>query len=245
VVKRWLTKTYSSKTSPNLQAEIGQLAKWLFLSLDDIDWSRTRAYCLPGPGLIRINLEGREPQGAVRLEAYASLRDEIVHKLQVLDDPTTGRPIQATVVVREEAYHGRYLDRMPDIVYMPFESGYLAANPVTFSSSAVIIEGLVPSGFHRMHGILIAKGPDIVKGATINGATILDVAPTLLYLMDNEIPRDLDGGVLTELFEDAFLAQHPLVYGEASLEGERRPVELSAEDQGAILERLKGLGYID
>jgi predicted AlkP superfamily phosphohydrolase/phosphomutase len=245
VVKRWLTKTYAAKTSPNLQAELGRLAKWLFLSLDDIDWSRTQAYCLTGPGLIRINLEGREPEGAVKPEAYAPLREEIVGKLQTLADPTTGRPIQATVVVREEAYHGRYLDRMPDIVYMPFEGGYLAANPVMFSASTVVIDGLVPSGFHRMQGIFLASGPHIVRGATINRPTIMDLAPTVLYLMGGEIPRDMDGRVLTELFEEVFIAEHPIVYGEASPEVERPWVELSTEDQLAVLERLKGLGYID
>jgi predicted AlkP superfamily phosphohydrolase/phosphomutase len=245
VVKRWLTKTYRAKTSPHLQVELGQLARWLFLSLEDIDWSRTKAYCQTGPGLIRVNLEGREPQGAVKPEAYTTLRAEIVQKLQTLTDPMTGRPIQATVVVREATYHGRYLDRMPDIVYMPFEGGYLAANPVMFNSSKVIIDGLVPSGFHRMQGIFLAKGPDIVRGAAIDRPTIMDLAPTILYLMGGKIPRDMDGRVLTELFDEAFLAKHPIMYGEASPEGERPRMELSAEDQWAVLERLKGLGYID
>jgi predicted AlkP superfamily phosphohydrolase/phosphomutase len=181
----------------------------------------------------------------VKPEAYTTLRAEIVQKLQTLTDPMTGRPIQATVVVREATYHGRYLDRMPDIVYMPFEGGYLAANPVMFNSSKVIIDGLVPSGFHRMQGIFLAKGPDIVRGAAIDRPTIMDLAPTILYLMGGKIPRDMDGRVLTELFDEAFLAKHPIMYGEASPEGERPRMELSAEDQWAVLERLKGLGYID
>jgi predicted AlkP superfamily phosphohydrolase/phosphomutase len=245
VVKRWLTKTYTAKTSPNLQAELGRLAKWLFLSRDDIDWSRTKAYCLTGPGLIRINLAGREPEGSVSPEAYAALREEIAGKLRALTDPMTNRPILAQVVVREEAYHGRYLDRMPDIVYMPFEGGYLAANPVMFTSSAVVIDGLVPSGFHRMQGIFLASGPPIVRGAMLNSPTIMDLAPTVLYLMGGKIPQDMDGRVLTELFEEVFLAEHPIVHGDASPEAERPRVELSTEDQLAVLERLKGLGYID
>jgi hypothetical protein len=51
--------------------------------------------------------------------------------------------------------------------------------------------------------------------------------------------------VLTELFEESFLKEHPVVYTAAAAEDDRPVDDLSAEDQAAVLERLKGLGYID
>jgi hypothetical protein len=132
--------------SPGMQAELGRATHQLFLSPKDIDWPRTKAYCQTEPGLIRINLQGREPRGVVSPQAYHALRSEIVQKLRCMEDPSTARTIQATVVVREEAYHGRYLDKMPDIVYMPFDAGYRTLNPVMFISSKIVLGGFGPTG---------------------------------------------------------------------------------------------------
>lgn len=244
-VRRWLTKTYSSKSTATLQAELGRAANRFFLSLQDIDWSRTKAYCQIGPGLIRINLQGREPRGIVKPEAYRALREELVQRLHALADPTTGRTIRARVVTRDEVYHGKYLDQMPDIVYMAFEAGYLAGNPVAFHSNKIVVSGLGPSGFHRMDGILLAKGRHLRKAVKINGASIMDIAPTLLYLMGSEVPKDMDGRVLTEIFKEEFVDAHPIVYGETVCAGEHQRVGISPEDQALLMERLKGLGYID
>ena len=245
VVKRWLTKAYISKRTQHMQADFSRLANRLFLSLEDVDWLKTKAYCQIGPGLIRINLEGREPRGAVMPQDYHAVRQELVERLHALRDPTTGRTIQAQVVAREEAYQGRYLDRMPDIVYMAYEDGYMAGNPVAFISDRVIIGGLGPSGFHRMDGILLAKGGPLRKGQHLKPAHLMDIAPTLLYLMGCEVPKDMDGQVLKELFEEGFLMKHPITFAEAAPEGDRPAVDISADDQMAILNRLKGLGYID
>ncbi len=168
-----------------------------------------------------------------------------MQKLRSIQDPTAGRPIQATVVVREEAYHGRHLEKMPDIVYMAFGAGYWTLNPAVFISNKIIVDGMGPSGFHRMDGILLVRGEHIKKGARIDVANIMDVAPTILYLMGCEVPKDMDGRVLTELFTEGFLEEHPIAYGDPLSEGERQTVEVSPDDQLVILERLKGLGYVD
>jgi hypothetical protein len=55
----------------------------------------------------------------------------------------------------------------------------------------------------------------------------------------------MDGRVLTELFTEEYLEENPIVYGEPTSEGEQQSGEISVEDQAVILERLKGLGYID
>jgi predicted AlkP superfamily phosphohydrolase/phosphomutase len=44
----------------------GKLARRVFLSEDDIDWSRTRAYATGHMGQIDVNLKGREPQARCR-----------------------------------------------------------------------------------------------------------------------------------------------------------------------------------
>ena len=67
-------------------------------------------------------------------------------------------------------------------------------------------------GTHRLHGILVARGPHFKKNAEISGARLIDFAPTLLYLLGQPVPRDMDGKVLSDLFKPEYLQSHPVVY---------------------------------
>lgn len=47
-------------------------------------------------------------------------------------------------------------------------------------------------------GVLIMKGPAIKRRYNIQGANLFDITPTILYLMDLPIGRDMDGKVLKD-----------------------------------------------
>jgi predicted AlkP superfamily phosphohydrolase/phosphomutase len=74
--------------------------------------------------------------------------------------------------------------------------------------------GEAPSGTHAgaPDGVLLALGDGIRAGATLERASVLDVAPTVLYLMGLPLARDLDGRVLTEILEEDFVRNHPATY---------------------------------
>ena len=59
-------------------------------------------------------------------------------------------------------------------------------------------------------GVLLLYGDGIRPGALITGARLEDFAPTLLYGLGFPVARDLDGQVLTSVFDDRFLARNPL-----------------------------------
>jgi predicted AlkP superfamily phosphohydrolase/phosphomutase len=61
-------------------------------------------------------------------------------------------------------------------------------------------------------GYFIAVGDGIRPGAHVRGASVVDVAPTILYLMGLPIARDLDGRVLTEILDEDFARAHPVTY---------------------------------
>jgi predicted AlkP superfamily phosphohydrolase/phosphomutase len=61
-------------------------------------------------------------------------------------------------------------------------------------------------------GFLIAVGDGIRPGATLGQASVLDLAPTLLYLMGLPVARDMDGRVLTEMLEESVTRGQPLTY---------------------------------
>jgi predicted AlkP superfamily phosphohydrolase/phosphomutase len=96
---------------------------------------------------------------------------------------------------------------------------------------------------HTPYGILVAAGPRIRRGARIWGASILDVAPTLLHLFGEPIPLDMDGKPLAALFDERWLAARAPRYAAASrmAEAEATP---SSEASDEVLERLEGIGYM-
>lgn len=61
-------------------------------------------------------------------------------------------------------------------------------------------------------GFVIIVGSAVRPGAGTLRASILDVTPTLLYLMGLPVGRDMEGRVLTEIVEDAFAREHPVSY---------------------------------
>ena len=61
-------------------------------------------------------------------------------------------------------------------------------------------------------GVLLAVGNGIRAGAVPRQASILDVAPTLLYLMGLPVARDMEGRVLTEILDEGFAHAHPVTF---------------------------------
>jgi hypothetical protein len=59
-------------------------------------------------------------------------------------------------------------------------------------------------------GFLLAVGDGIKPGASLARASVLDVAPTVLYLMGLPVARDMEGRVLTEILDESFTRGRPL-----------------------------------
>lgn len=223
------------------------LLKTLFLSFEDVDWSRTVAYSLGNVGQIHLNVVGREPLGCVPPgEAYERARDEIIARLWELRDPETGEQVVETVYRREEIYHGDELERAPDIVFIPRRLEYFGFGEYEFGSHK-IIEAMERgiSGTHRMNGIFLAYGAGIRPGVVVDGANLVDLAPTILYLMGEPIPEHVDGRILTEILRgDVVVTPRK----ERPDQWQRPPDEpaptLSQEDEALLRERLRSLGYV-
>ena len=96
-----------------------------------------------------------------------------------------------------------------------------------------------------MEGILIAHGRNIRKGHSFEEARLIDLAPTVLHLLGDAVPKDMDGRVLTELFTDDFASSRRIRWRDTTEgPGREAPTKMTLEDEATILERLKGLGYI-
>ena len=104
-----------------------------------------------------------------------------------------------------------------------------------------------PTRWHRPYGIFCAQGPGIRADERIHGATVLDIAPTVLHLFGLPVGDDMDGRARTDIFTQPQAVERipswEDVPGDAGLHPpERRQDPFEARE---ALRQLVELGYID
>ncbi len=167
-----------------------QPASW-FMPL----WPQMKAFALPSfsEGYIRLNVKGREPQGLVEPEDYERTVDEIIAALSQLKDSRTGIPM-VRKVERTRTDPLRQDDSAPDAdIVIGWQETYATD---TVESPLVGRIGPLPhfrAGSHRSQGFIAAAGPGIAAGVTLPEGHALDMAPTLLKLMNAPIAQQLEG----------------------------------------------------
>lgn len=214
-----------------------RLTERLALDFYDVDWSRTRAFSTgtTAVGYVWLNLVGRDPQGIVRAGAqYEQVRAELREAL-------LGWEAVGTVQFREEVWHGRSLDRAPDLVIRWAQSTTDARYFQTRFSSHHLMKP-VPNDYasHRPEGMFLFAGPH-VRGSTTLDADILDLTPTFLWLLEQPAPANMDGRVLTECFD----LDRPVQTIEVDETAVAHTNTLTDEEEAAIIESLRGLGYME
>ena len=159
--------------------------------------------------------------------------------------------IVAAVHRREDLFHGPELEKLPDLIvefdrYTWLGKGNLRSRGASLWDRIEIEPGSKHSyvGSHRHEGVIALSGPSARKGGTI-AAEIADVAPTILYLLSQPLPTDLDGRLVTEGIDPALLEQRPPEY--ADLEGVSvgEVESYAAADEESVEERLRSLGYLE
>jgi predicted AlkP superfamily phosphohydrolase/phosphomutase len=220
------------------------------MAYGNIDWRRTRAYAVGTMGNVYLNVRGREPQGIVEPNEYDETREQVIDVMRELVDPETNKPIFDAVYRREEIYLGPALDLAPDVIGLIDGPYHVAAVDWRASrESRNVVEKVGrellfvsdTSGQHRMDGILAAAGAGIMPHAQFaRQPQLIDIAPTILQLLGEPVPEDMDGRVLNEMLagtRSVKFAAAP-AFENAALDG------YSAEEVKAIEERLAGLGYL-
>lgn len=86
-------------------------------------------------------------------------------------------------------------------------------------------------------------GPNVKEKASLEGARIIDLAPTILYLLGCSIPQDMDGRVLAQALRPEYLAANQILHTPTTSEKESIESAYSSEQSEEIKSRLKGLGY--
>jgi hypothetical protein len=100
-------------------------------------------------------------------------------------------------------------------------------------------------GLEPPDGVVFVLGPGVRSGARIQGASLFDIAPTILWALGQPVAEDMDGEPL-RVFDASFSEAHPL-RRVASYEGTARQHGEAPDDQRLdeqALQDLRTLGYI-
>ncbi len=182
-----------------------------------IAWPQTRAYTsVVSTGEgVSVNLAGREPGGTVDRGDYERVRDELAQELLDFRDPETGGAPIGGVLRKEEVLSGPYLDRAPDLL--------LEAAPLYSLSHArhLVEKADWLSGDHRPEGVYVMAGPTVAhdSGPEIS---LADFASQIAEAVGLEPEAEWSPAAAGEP-GDAF----------------------SEQDERAVEERLRGLGYLE
>lgn len=169
------------------------------LATDNIDWSRSRAFCLPTDleGCIRVNLRGREPHGIVEEGAhYDDVCAALTEAALALVNPDTGAPAVREVCRIDHRFPGGRRHHLPDLVLTWADAAPIAR---VYSERTGLVTGTSPdprTGTHQPRSFVALRGPRVRGGTVVNGHHIVDVAPTVLACMGLRPPAPMDGRVL-------------------------------------------------
>ncbi len=218
------------------------LGRKRFIDGTDIIWSGTKAFAsMYG---IRVNLRGREPCGIVEPgREYVELIGEVKDRLRSVVNPINGGKLLTNCLTKEEAFSGDHIDGSPDLFLELAGISFLPTEEWNATEWCVPRLRCPSSGTHRIEGVFIGKGPGIAEGHDIGELRIEDIMPTILYLLDIPVPRDLDGEVVLSSMAD----RRPVSYQDdipgTSTGGERQG-GYTEEEEDQITDNLRGMGYL-
>lgn len=103
-----------------------------------------------------------------------------------------------------------------------------------------------PAVQHRQFGIVAANGPKLKQDERIYGATLLDIAPTILTLFGLPVGEDMDGRVLVQAFEQPPAIERIPSWEQVPGECGMHPADLRMDPAAAqaVLQQFVALGYI-
>lgn len=207
------------------------IADWLPIEADltygDIDPANSQA---KGWGGIYVNDSDRFEDGIVPPEARTSTAQTIASELETVVDPQTDETVFEDVWLSNKIYLGPMADDAPDVI----------VNSTTHQVDNVMSDVIFRRQEHNGHapeGIYAIDGPDVVEAGS--SAEIVDIAPTVLSLLDLGVPTNMDGKVLEDLFEKSLQTEYV-----SPRTPERRGSEETTDDTD-VKNRLADLGYLD
>jgi len=239
-INRFLEK-YDLKTFKKILVKLYEKKKIFEFSIpfdpNRIEWKKTKAFSIGG-GISQycgIYINDKSFIKGI-ITDKKNVINEIIDKLKKVKDPETNKTIVENVWKREEIYRGDKIKNLPEIIVKT--SDKYCIHPDIFSNYLFSVKKKFLN--HSYNGTFMAYGPDIKKGKKIT-TDIINIAPTVLYMMGEKIPKNMDGRVLKEIF--IYNATKKVKYEKNYRRTEGKKLNKEVEDM--IKKKLRELGYAE
>jgi predicted AlkP superfamily phosphohydrolase/phosphomutase len=132
---------------------------------------------------------------------------------------------------------------MPDLIFIPKNGNSCLS---TFDGKDIFSTRIYPEdyqvGYHHPEGIFVISGENIPIQEKLR-AHIIDIFPTVVYMMGLKIPSYIDGKVIIDVFPMQFLNQHEILFSNDISEKKNEDFKYEKEDKEKVEKSLKDLGY--
>jgi predicted AlkP superfamily phosphohydrolase/phosphomutase len=158
-----------------------------------VDWTRTKAWSEGGYyARVFLNVQGREPQGIIPQSQYEAVRDQMAKEIEAIPDHE-GKPLGTRVLKPQQLYR-RVNGVAPDLFAYFGGLRWRSVGTVGLKTVQTFENDTGPDDAnHAEEGIYILAGPGVPAGTHWDGPQIMDIAPTLMKLMKQPVPADMQG----------------------------------------------------
>jgi predicted AlkP superfamily phosphohydrolase/phosphomutase len=158
-----------------------------------VDWSKTKVWSEGGYyARVFFNVQGREPEGVIPPEEYEAFQDEMKAKFESIPDDR-GNPMGTLVYKPQEIYKTRK-NVVPDLI-VHFGALYWRSIGQLGTKELYLQENDTgPDDCnHAQYGVFILSSPRVDVRGEVDGIMLLDIAPTLLETMGQNVPASMQG----------------------------------------------------
>ncbi|MFQ5456095.1 MAG: alkaline phosphatase family protein [Nitrospirota bacterium] len=161
-----------------------------------VDWGNTCAWSEGGYyARVFLNVKGREPNGVIEKGDYDKVRDELKERIEGIVDEN-GINIDTKVYKPEEIY-SKTNRISPDLIVHFGDLSWRSIGSIGHNSIHLFENDTGPDDAnHAQHGIFIINNMGNRNDGAVSDKNILDIAPTVLDILDISIPEDMQGRVI-------------------------------------------------
>jgi predicted AlkP superfamily phosphohydrolase/phosphomutase len=189
-----------------------------------VEWPRTKAWSEGGYyARVFLNVKGREPHGNIDPADYERYRDDLKTRLEATTGPD-GKPL-GTLVFKPEDVYKQVRNVAPDLIVHFGALAWRSIGGVGYKTWHLQENDTGPDDCnHAQFGAFVLASSNTPGRGLIEGAHLLDIAPTLLELSGHDIPSSM--------------------LGRSLVSGLPVPEPAGLDENQIIRDRLSGLGYI-